>query len=382
MPRICKPSIAPIVNRGREYFRISYPTAEGRKREIYSTKKKAQARLREVIDDAHRFGATSDAVTATQRADAAAALGILAGRGTLSEAARFYMADIERREGGKPIAEAVEAFLQSRRDFSCGYLTSLRPRLRFIESFFAGRTTTSIGTDDCQTLIDSLTGTASAKSVRHYRSTMSSLFNFCDARGWCSGNPAKRTTRPKEHAGDIGILSPKDAAKLLSKCPADILPGVVLGVFSGLRQAEIERLDWQAVDLAQGIITVGAGIAKTASRRVCAIPDNARAWLAPYARESGNVWPAKGSRTFSLARTAAGYGPARPWPHNALRHSAISYRLATTPDLAKIAYESGNSPAIIQRHYNGLASPQAAKVFFSILPAEAGNVTRPNFKAA
>lgn len=70
----------------------------------------------------------------------------------------------------------------------------------------------------------------------------------------------------------------------------------------------------------------------------------------------------------------------KPWPANALRHSAISYRLAMTPDLAKLAYESGNSPKIIQAHYNGLASPQAAKAFFDIIPTVAKNVRQ--FKAA
>ena len=51
-------------------------------------------------------------------------------------------------------------------------------------------------------------------------------------------------------------------------------------MFCGLRQAEITRLDWRAVDLASGILTVGAEIAKTSSRRTVEIPDNARAWLA------------------------------------------------------------------------------------------------------
>ena len=72
----------------------------------------------------------------------------------------------------------------------------------------------------------------------------------------------------------------------------------------------------------------------------------------------------------------------RPWPHNALRHSAISYRVALEKDLAKIAYESGNSPAIIQRHYNGLASPQTAKAFFSITPDTAANVLLFSTQAA
>ena len=42
-------------------------------------------------------------------------------------------------------------------------------------------------------------------------------------------------------------------------------------------------------------------------------------------------------------------------------NSAISYRLALTRDLPRVATEAGNSPAIVQRHYAGLVKPDAAK---------------------
>ena len=66
----------------------------------------------------------------------------------------------------------------------------------------------------------------------------------------------------------------------------------------------------------------------------------------------------------------------RPWPDNALRHSAISYRLALSRDLARVALESGNSPPVVQKHYLELVKPEAARRFFGILPAEAANVIR------
>jgi hypothetical protein len=66
----------------------------------------------------------------------------------------------------------------------------------------------------------------------------------------------------------------------------------------------------------------------------------------------------------------------RTWPDNALRHSAISYRLALMRDLPRVATEAGNSPAIVQRHYAELVKPDAAKKFFAILPREAENVIR------
>jgi len=59
-----------------------------------------------------------------------------------------------------------------------------------------------------------------------------------------------------------------------------------------------------------------------------------------------------------------------PWPHNGLRHSYISYRLALINDVAKVALEAGNSPAMIFRHYRELVTEDAAKAWFSIAPPE------------
>ena len=153
------------------------------------------------------------------------------------------------------------------------------------------------------------------------------------------------------------------------------------------------------MNLAQGIITVGSGIAKTASRRVCSIPANAKAWLTPHVQEAGALWPANKSLAraqWVVCLIKSGYGPftglapdARalqndpatgkpradlvPWPGNAMRHSAISYRIALERDLPRIAYEPGNSPSIIQRHYHGLASPEAARAYFALTPEPAGD---------
>ncbi|MFA6176376.1 MAG: site-specific integrase [Phycisphaerae bacterium] len=396
-------TISEIKINGVTRYRVTYPTANGRKREHYVDRKKAEKRLKEIKEEQKRFGLSVTAMTSTTRADAVAAEKILAGTGlTLVEIARAAVEQKRKEQSGIPIADAVEAFMQSRGDRSAEYLATLKSRASYISNFFAGRTTSSITADDCQRMLDGLGGTSSPGTVRHYRTQLSMLFAFCESRGWITGNPAKHTAQVKVTGREAAILTPQEAATLLSVCHRDLLPGIIIATFCGLRQAEIERLDWKAVSLAQGIITIGAGVAKTNSRRVVTIPDNARAWLAPCAQESGNVWPSdptKARDLWTLSRVNAGYGPffsdfppardaqldpetektrkdLKPWPANALRHSAISYRLAMTPDLAKLAYESGNSPAIIQRHYNGLASPQDANAFFAIMPTVAGNITQ------
>ena len=405
--RTAATSISEVIINGYLRYRLTYPTAEGRKREHFTKKSDAEKKLKEIQADQKQYGLSASAMTSTTRADALAAEKILKGTGlTLVEVARAMATQKREAEAGVPIAEAVQSFIESREGNSKDYLITLKGRMAYIGNFWVGRSTATISPTDCQKLLDSLTPTHSPRTVHHYRTHLSVLFAFCENRGWIKANPAKRTMPVKVVSEEVKILTPQDAATLLSVCHRDILPGVVIAMFCGLRQAEVERIDWRAVDLAQGHITIGASVAKTNSRRVCVIPDNGQAWLAPYARESGNVWPKNQTlarNLWTLARINAGYGPfftnytpakktqidpvtekertdLRPWPDNALRHSAITYRVAAERDLARIAYESGNSPKVIQTHYNGLAKPQAANLFFSIMPEAPANVAQ--FKTA
>ena len=61
------------------------------------------------------------------------------------------------------------------------------------------------------------------------------------------------------------------------------------------------------------------------------------------------------------------------WPHNGLRHSYISYRIAEVKDAARVALEAGNSPEIIFKHYRELVTENEAREWFSITPDEGWN---------
>jgi len=56
------------------------------------------------------------------------------------------------------------------------------------------------------------------------------------------------------------------------------------------------------------------------------------------------------------------------WPHNVLRHSYISYRIAKIKNAQEVALEAGNSPTIIFKHYRELATEEQADEWFGIMP--------------
>ena len=63
---------------------------------------------------------------------------------------------------------------------------------------------------------------------------------------------------------------------------------------------------------------------------------------------------------------------------NKFRNSYISYRVAVTHDVAKVALESGNSPRIIQREYLELATEEDGKRWFSVMPQPPKAKTKAN----
>jgi integrase len=99
----------------------------------------------------------------------------------------------------------------------------------------------------------SLGNLARARDVSACRSVVLA-FNFAVQRGYATDNPAEKTAKAKERGGGIGILTVTQAARLLESATPEALPYIAIGLFAGLRRAEIERLDWSEVDFESGLI--------------------------------------------------------------------------------------------------------------------------------
>ena len=164
-----------------------------------------------------------------------------------------------------------------------------------------------------------------------------------------------------------GILNPAQAAALLAESrDDDLLAFHAIGLFAGLRVAEIKVLDWKDVDLAGGFIHVWAKISKTRARRLVPILENLRASLQPIAKQSGPVVERELRYRHESARERAGV---KEWPENCMRHSFVSYRLAATQNAPQTALESGHDQAVLFKHHRELVRPKDAERFFSIRPA-------------
>lgn len=186
--------------------------------------------------------------------------------------------------------------------------------------------------------------------------------------------------RYSKKSGEIQIFTPAEISRLIENSSDRLLPYIVIGAFSGLRGAEIQRLDWSEIDLQDGFIEVTAEKSKTEVRRLVPIKPNLAAWLKGCQKKSGPVCSLKSISNHFLKLVNAinkSLPESSPdsarmkWKKNALRHSYISYRVAECADVARVADESGNSPAIIKANYLKRVKPDQATEWFNVMPARA-----------
>jgi len=298
------------------------------------------------------------------------------------EAARHWKQTRAAVVTHKTVAEVVTELVQHKkaRQKSARYVGDLSARLtRFAKDF--GGDIENLTTSDLTRWLDGLK--VAPRTAKNFQRVIATLFAFAQARGYIAKgtNPAEDMERINSTGGAIDIYTPKELADLLKHASKDYLPYIALGAFAGLRSAEIERLDWKAVDLGGGYIHVAADKAKTAQRRLVPILPNLAQWLAPYTKRRGKVW--KGN-VYDLqeARAATVEKAGVAWKPNALRHSFCSYRLADIQNAAQVALEAGNSPQMVFRHYRELVKPAAAKTYFAIAPNRPANVVSMNQQEA
>lgn len=287
-------------------------------------------------------------------------------------AARAYAKRFSVKIPNKQVSEVVDEFLKSKEKerVSEKYLADLKSKLEsFVDRFHCA--IAAIDTADIVEFLEALPHGGRTKN--NYRQALGTMLQFCKARGYLPKDHevVEDIKEFKESVFEIDIFTPNEMNQLLEQASGDLVPFLAIAAFAGLRHAEITRLDWEQVSLADGLIEVKAAAAKTGSRRLVPITDNLSRWLAHCAKTHGRVCP-RDDMTKLLMKLSNRAGIV--WKHNALRHSFISYRLAAIQNVNQVAFEAGNSAQMIFKHYRELVRPADAQKWFSILPHQRTNV--------
>lgn len=405
-----KTSSIPIysdLHHGRPTFLIAYYADGARKRERFKTFDEARSRAKEAAKELADGKAHVASFTQEQTATIKSAIGllgaagakllpavqeyveaqkILGGQARIVDAARHYVAFLKEQKKKAeliPITlpEVAEKFMEHIRERkkSRRYTLDMQARLARASSAFTGRIA-NIKSDDVDEWLKSMKG-VSGRTKNNYRAALGTLFAFARDKGHLprdSKTEVEFSARYDDKGGEIGVYTPEQLSVLLTNIDRRFVPFVAIAAFAGLRSAEICRLTWDDVRWHHGDIELKKAKAKTASRRLAPLLPCLRAWLEPFKKHSGPVLEGVQDE-FALATqfkkavdaiTDAEGKPLVKIVHNGLRHSFITFRLATEKSAAAVALEAGNSPKMIFEHYRELRTEGEGREWFSVTPAQ------------
>jgi integrase len=253
------------------------------------------------------------------------------------------------------LKSAVEMFLSAKdqQNLSRRHLADLTQKLNHLMRVCPW----DLSLIDHQCLQKGLTGSDWApKTVRQVHGAWRTFFRWCKRQGMLPADwdHIDRLDLPRIPPTAPSIHTPEELDELLSVKSPRLRAYIAIAAWTGLRSAEIVRLEWK--DIRDGWITVTAEKAKTGSRRIVPV-------LGPMMEYLDESMERPGGLT-DPHQAVGSAGIRHLWKPNALRHSWISYRLALVESADKVALEAGNSPQIIFRNYRELVTPDDARRWF------------------
>lgn len=172
----------------------------------------------------------------------------------------------------------------------------------------------------------------------------------------------------------IAFLLPEQAGALLRSAGRH-RAAFALALFAGLRPEEIAGegkpwIRWESINEIEQSIRVPAECAKTKRARfIEGLPPALWEWLAsvPVAERADTVAVAQSQRACRVARRILGLDR---WPQDVLRHTFATYAVALTGDPSRVSLWLGHegSVGLLHRHYRGLATRAQADAFFGLRP--------------
>ena len=298
----------------------------------------------------------------------------LLGSDLVIEAAREYAKRHPVKMLAKLVADVVTEFLdekekQGRSERHVETLSSHCKR-------FGGKVSMNIGSvtaGEVDLFLDGLH--VGARTRDNIANSIRTLFEFAKRKRYLPSDfdELSRVTRlDNGEDGPIEIYTLDEMKALLEAADESLVPFIAIGGFAGLRSSEIRRLDWQDGKFDSDCIIVPKGKVKKRgkSRRIVPMPANLKAWLKPFERKAGKVWPHSKPYLYESLAVVAVKAKV-PWKSNALRHSFVSYRVADIKNVPQVALEAGNSAQMIDSNYRELVTEAESKKWFAIMPPRA-----------
>lgn len=357
-------------------------TGGAREQRQFRRKEAAQFYALQRWKEIQALGQRAFALTAPQREDAARAFELLAGTNlSLLDAVKLGLAHYRPSKDRITLSKLRELFLAApaRRH---GKLIQRRPRSQ------GNQRVRTLAFTSCQP--DANANEVTPETLKkwfearewnspitrnNYRRAIHAMFSFAVSEGYCITNPASKLPVFEAPQKAPAILTVEQAQRLIRVAhetdgKLGLLGYITLGLFAGIRRAELERLHWSAVKHSRKMLTVDGSIAKMGSIRNVALSENAMAWLEVCQNRVGKITPINLNRRLKLLRFQAGL---LEWDGNELRHSFASYHYDLHQNApltsAQLGHSSGSN--VLFAHYRSLVPLGDGERFFNIFPINA-----------
>lgn len=368
--------IRPRRNRsGSRSFQLDLGILDGKRVQLsFATRAEAEAEMEKRKVEKRVLGESAASMTEVERWEIMAVRAKLAKVGaTIGQAADFFLMHAGPAREIVPLRTLWQRFYVSRELNGARnrYLQQLSVSVGGFVRLYETKNAHEVSKADVQAW---LVGNGwSAKTQRGYLGDVRTMFEWGKSEGAISINPAEsvRVTK-REDAPEIGTLNVWQCRRLLRTCllpeHRDLLGFVAVGMFAGVRRAEIERSPVSAIDVRHGTVVVGSGSAKTRTRRVVDLPPVALEWLKIWMEGTPKqIVPKNFVKRWDRARRAAGLVPG--WPVNALRHTFASMHYAQHQNETLLRAQLGHeSEEILFQSYRALKTPREARLFYATRP--------------
>jgi integrase len=291
----------------------------------------------------------------------------------IGDAVAFYLEHLQATRSSKSVRDVADALIALKKS------KGRRPRTlhemvnkydRFCLTF-GKRMIGELTEAEVESWLDSLN--VGAVTWNNERRNLNRLWNFAvaDSRSWATANVIAKIEPKTEEELTPGILTIEQTRALLNAADESMVAYYAIALFGGVRDYEIQRLDWRSVNLLTGYITLETSVAKTKKKRMVPITPNMKAWLLPVARSRGPVAPDNVDEAKKQTYKRAGI---TTWTHDATRHSFGTYEMARTKNIGLVSEIMGNSPGVVKRHYQTAVEFELGDEFFAIMPGDKSNI--------
>lgn len=391
-------------------FTLAYTAAGRRKREFVADLEKARATAKAIANQLAAGIGHAHTVTPAMIADYIAAQRAMRGLERdceISEVVTEYVSAVKHLPVGTTLREAVTHFgdYKSKQTRKANTLVAevvgkfkkakeaeelsdyyVKPLFRIIDRF-TSTFNCPIGSIEAESIRSWILAQEVGKRTRNnLRNSLATLFAFARDQGYLPEDrrtAVERVRAEKIKDTSIGTYTAEELARILNAAPQRLVAAIAVAAFAGIRSAELLRLEWRHVKLAERHIELPPEVTKTSSRRVVPIQPALLAWLRlPFIEKTGHVAPPYQNldnltRGMVEAVKAADVTPKR----NGFRHSFGTYRLAVTRNAPQTSLEMGNSVAKLMRNYNRAATPAQGKLWFGVTPVKEGKIIDCSFAA-